>query len=252
MEVVSLTEKYGGTDAQRPHQEVIEQIGAWHPLLWQFFPLSLVLSKFGEAANEPPLFVYDGDLHLQLTDVQERLWSWAMNMLRFTTTILLLVTRDRSVIWVRGRRRAAQRVAESLEGHIHQSRGEVRPYGRTRVRDRAPSHDHERAAGGRPRRAEARPLDPHLAGGFVSDSVRQPPIAKAHRDVSDHWLRGARVPRADRVHQRPARSFHAPRSIVARQSKISRSSFRWTARFTFASPTDTRSAMGCSRLKPSL
>ena len=60
-----------------------------------------MLSKFGEAANEPPLFVYDGDLHLQLTDVQERLWSWTMNMLRFATTILLLVTRDRSVIWVR-------------------------------------------------------------------------------------------------------------------------------------------------------
>ena len=102
MEVKSLAAKYGGTkDAGKIHQEVIEQIGVWHSLFWQFAPLTLVVSKLGEAANEPPLFVYDGPLHLHISDVQERMWAWGFNMARFTTTILLLAVQDESIIWIR-------------------------------------------------------------------------------------------------------------------------------------------------------
>ena len=81
-------------------------------------------------------------------------------------------------------RRVAQRVAEYFQGHIHQSRGEVCSHGRTRVRDRASPHDHERAAGGGPRRAEARPLEAQLAIPQSHQAVvRQPAIQKAHSSL---------------------------------------------------------------------
>jgi hypothetical protein len=93
MEIESLTEKFGGDTYVKPHLEVIEHIGGWHTLFWQFFPLALVFSKLGEAVNEPPLFVYDGAdgvRHMHISDVQERLFPYALNVLRFASTLMLL------------------------------------------------------------------------------------------------------------------------------------------------------------------
>ena len=69
--------------------------------MWQFFPLALVLSKIGEAANEPPVFVYDADMHLHMSDIQERLFDWMLNVGKISTTILFVVTQQEWAIWLR-------------------------------------------------------------------------------------------------------------------------------------------------------
>jgi hypothetical protein len=91
----------GGHEHKRAHQDIMEHFGTWHTLMWQFFPLALVLSKIGEAANEPPVFVYDADMHLHMSDIQERLFDWMLNVGKISTTILFVVTQQEWAIWLR-------------------------------------------------------------------------------------------------------------------------------------------------------
>jgi hypothetical protein len=54
-------------DDEEYHEEVLAITGTAHTLIWQFFPLTIFVSKFAEAANQFPIWVFSKDERVRLT-----------------------------------------------------------------------------------------------------------------------------------------------------------------------------------------
>ena len=69
MEVTVRCERLDITNGEKlSYENVISSIGVYHPILWQFIPFSVFLSKAGESLNESLVFVFDNKVSNAMGD----------------------------------------------------------------------------------------------------------------------------------------------------------------------------------------